>query len=74
MNGQFKRHIETAFLAVISLSTKRECQNNVVFFKMEQVGKKRTSSVLDVAKPETGSKFGSRILTEDNDVFKHNAW
>ncbi|KAL4214280.1 methyltransferase [Rhizopus microsporus] len=41
---------------------------------MEQVGKKRTSSVLDVTEPEISSKFGSRILTEDNDVFKHNAW
>lgn len=66
---------ETAFSGYcFLLSTKRECQKNVAFFKMEQVGKKRTSSVLDVTEPEISSKFGSRILTEDNDVFKHNAW
>lgn len=42
-----------------------------------EIGKKRTSSALDVDEEknnETSSKFGSRLLTEENDVFSHNAW
>jgi tRNAThr (cytosine32-N3)-methyltransferase len=42
-----------------------------------EIGKKRTSSVLDVDEEkndESSSKFGSRLLTEENDVFSHNAW
>lgn len=37
-------------------------------------GKKRTSSVLEVDDAEVSSKFGSRLLKQDNDVFSHNAW
>ncbi|KAG1372353.1 hypothetical protein G6F61_011131 [Rhizopus arrhizus] len=37
-------------------------------------GKKRTSSVLEVDDAEASSKFGSRLLKQDNDVFSHNAW
>ena len=45
-------------------------------FDDQEVGKKRTSSVLDVDdnKDQESSKFGSRLLTEENDVFAHNAW
>lgn len=42
-----------------------------------ETGKKRSSSVLDVDQDknaENTSKFGSRLLKEDNDVFAHNAW
>lgn len=42
-----------------------------------EIGKKRTSSALDVDQDkntETASKFGSRLLKQDNDVFAHNAW
>jgi tRNAThr (cytosine32-N3)-methyltransferase len=42
-----------------------------------ELGKKRTSSVLDVEEDKNGqtsSKFGSRLLKEENDVFAHNAW
>ncbi|KAI8358414.1 S-adenosyl-L-methionine-dependent methyltransferase [Blakeslea trispora] len=41
-----------------------------------EAGKKRTSSALDVDdnKDQDASKFGSRLLTEENDVFAHNAW
>lgn len=45
---------------------------------MEEVvdkGKKRTSSVLDIKEEEEKiSKFGSRVLKEENDVFSQNAW
>ncbi|KAG1436698.1 hypothetical protein G6F56_013446 [Rhizopus delemar] len=37
-------------------------------------GKKRTSSVLDAKDSDSASKFGSRLLTENNDVFSQNAW
>ncbi|KAI8077658.1 S-adenosyl-L-methionine-dependent methyltransferase [Thamnidium elegans] len=44
---------------------------------MEEVvdkGKKRTSSALDVQEEDGTSKFGSRLLKEENDVFSQNAW
>ncbi|KAI8641884.1 S-adenosyl-L-methionine-dependent methyltransferase [Parasitella parasitica] len=42
-----------------------------------ETGKKRGSSALDADQDkiaEKTSKFGSRLLKNDNDVFSHNAW
>ncbi|KAI8076677.1 S-adenosyl-L-methionine-dependent methyltransferase [Gilbertella persicaria] len=38
-----------------------------------EAGKKRTSSALEEGSQEE-SKFGSRLLVDENDVFAHNAW
>ncbi|KAI9276606.1 S-adenosyl-L-methionine-dependent methyltransferase [Sporodiniella umbellata] len=38
------------------------------------LGKKRTSSVLEANDANSESKFGSRLLTDDNNVFSQNAW
>lgn len=71
-------------LTIVNTAFKEEAAVNVKvniwkiydlkYFDMSAFGNEANPAELTETAEEKRPKFGNRFLTDDNDVFKHNAW